>query len=192
MLLSFVFTRCPDRTLCPAISGKYLYIQNHMDAAHVHLVEITLDPPYDSPAVLHAYGEQFTADPGRWSLLTGQASQMKDVLDEFGISSISDRPGNYVHDDRLIVAGPDGRIVQVIPTAGWSPDDALAVASDAAGLGSNPLRRFELATIAGVASLCGGSMQTGVVILDSLAFVFGVLLLGSILAWWGRRIFAGH
>ena len=33
---------------------------------------------------------------------------------------------------KLIVAGPDGRIVQVIPTAGWSPDDALAVASDAA------------------------------------------------------------
>jgi hypothetical protein len=80
----------------------------------------------------------------------------------------------------------------VIPTAGWNPDDALAVARNSVGLPSNPLRRMELAAIAGIVSLCGGSASTGVVILDSTVFVLGVLILGSILAWWGRRIFAGH
>jgi len=47
LLLSFIFTRCHDRTLCPAISGKFAYLQGHLDPKHFALAEITLDPQYD-------------------------------------------------------------------------------------------------------------------------------------------------
>jgi protein SCO1/2 len=60
--LSFVFTRCPDPTICPAISGKFLYLQRHLDPERFHLVEITLDPTYDSPPVLKRYSAIFGAD----------------------------------------------------------------------------------------------------------------------------------
>jgi cytochrome oxidase Cu insertion factor (SCO1/SenC/PrrC family) len=172
-LLSFVFTRCPDRTMCPEISAKFRAIERQLDPARFHLVEVTLDPSFDSPAVLARYGDVFDARPDRWSLLTGRASDVKDLMDGFGISSIADGSANFVHDDELAIVGPDGRLASLIPTAG-----------------SNPLRRFELATVAGVIAMCGGSTQTANVVLDSVVFVLGVAILGSVLFWWGRRIFA--
>jgi protein SCO1/2 len=189
-LLAFVFTRCPDRSVCPAITGKFAYLQKQLDPQHFHLIEVTLDPSFDSPAVLARYGATFAADPVRWSLLTGRASDVKDLMDSFGISSIADGSANFVHDDELAVIAPDGRIKDLIPTAGWDPNDAIAVARDAAGLASNPFRRFELASVAGIISLCGGSASTALVVLDSSVFLLGVAILGSLLVWWGRRIFS--
>jgi cytochrome oxidase Cu insertion factor (SCO1/SenC/PrrC family) len=189
-LLAFVFTRCPDRSVCPAITGKFAYLQKQLDPQHFHLIEVTLDPSFDSPAVLARYGATFAADPARWSLLTGRASDVKDLMDSFGISSIADGSANFVHDDELAVIGPDGRIKDLIPTAGWDPNDAIAVARDAAGLASNPFRRFELASVAGIVALCGGSASTALVVLDSSVFLLGVAILGSLLVWWGRRIFS--
>src|SRR5262249_25516784 len=88
LLLSFVFTRCPDRQLCPAISGKYAYLQSRLDARRFALAEITLDPQYDSPAVLAAYGARYGADPRIWTLLTGKGSTIQQLLDAFRIDSM--------------------------------------------------------------------------------------------------------
>jgi protein SCO1/2 len=187
-IISFAFTRCPDPTICPAISGKFLYLQQHLDPDKFHLVEVTLDPTYDSPAVLKRYGTSFDADARRWSLVTGEPQEIKTLIDQFGISSISDRPGNYIHDDRLAIADPTGKITTVLETIGWSPDDAIALARDASGMSSNPLRRFYAATMAKVVALCGGGTSTGVVVLDAVIFIIGVVLLGGATVWIGRLI----
>ncbi len=158
-ILSFVFSRCPDQTICPAISGKFLYLQHHLDPRYFHLVEITLDPTYDSPAVLAAYGRQFDADPRRWSLVTGEPSQVKDVIDAFGVSSILDGSANYIHDVRLVMIDGHGIVRNVDQVAGWNPDDVVASAKIWRALWSNPWRRFWFATIAGVAGFCGGSQS---------------------------------
>ena len=188
-LLAFMFTRCPDRSVCPAIGGKFRYLQEHLDPARFHLIEVTLDPSFDSPPVLARYGATFAADPARWSLVTGRASDIKDLMDSFGLSTIADGSANFIHDDDLVILGPSGRIEDLIPTAGWDPNDAIAQAREAAGLSSNPLRRLELASVAGIVALCGGSRSTGLVVLESAVFLLGVAVLGSILVWWGRRIF---
>jgi hypothetical protein len=39
-------------------------------------------------------------------------------------------------------------------------------------------------------ALCGGSASTALVVLDSSVFLLGVAILGSLLVWWGRRIFS--
>ncbi|MEO7039855.1 MAG: SCO family protein [Candidatus Elarobacter sp.] len=189
-ILSFVFSRCPDHTVCPAISGKFLYLQHHLDPRRFHLVEVTLDPTYDSPAVLDAYGRQFDADPKMWSIATGEPAQVKDVIDAFGLSSIADGAANYIHDVRLVLIDGHGIVRVVVQTAGWNPDDVAASARALAGMSSNPLRRFWFATVAGVAAFCGGSASIG-------AIIFIVILLGLIcaitipmLVWVGRRIFS--
>lgn len=191
-ILSFAFTRCPDPTICPAISGKFLYLQQHLDPEKFHLVEVTLDPTYDSPPVLKQYGRSFDADSQRWSLVTGEAQQIKTLIDQFGISSISDRPGNFIHDDRLAIVDPNGRITTVLETIGWSPDDAIALARDAGGMSSNPFRRFYAATMAKVVALCGGGSTTGVVVMDAVIFIVGVILLGGATIWVGRQILSGR
>jgi protein SCO1/2 len=188
LLLSFIYTRCPDVSVCPAISGKFAYLQHHLDPRHFQLAEMTLDPLEDSPAVLAAYGKQFGADPARWSLVTGESAQVKNVLDSFALDPLETNPGRIIHGDTLVILGSDGRIADLIPTSGWVPEDVLATANDVAGLSSNPLRRFELATVAGVIAFCGGSLSTGIVVLDSLVFLLGVAILGGLLIWITKRV----
>jgi protein SCO1/2 len=168
LMLSFVFTRCPDRTLCPAISGKFAYMQHHVDPARFALAEITLDPPYDSPAVLRAYAAQYGANAGVWTLLTGKGATIQHLLDEFGIDSMRVSSANFIHNDRLFIVAPSGRIADIVDTAGWDPDAAIAQARAVAGLSSNPFERWRLSLIAGVVALCGGSQTAGIVLLETL------------------------
>jgi protein SCO1/2 len=188
VLLSFVYTHCPDVDICPAISGKFAYLQHHLDPKRFALVEMTLDPVRDSPAVLAAYGAQFGALPSHWMLVTGESAQIKNVLDAFALDPIETDPGRIIHGDTLAIVDRTGRIADIIPTAGWVPDDVIATANDVAGVASNPLRRFELATIAGVIAFCGGSITTPLVILDSTVFVVGAGLLIGFLIWITKRV----
>jgi cytochrome oxidase Cu insertion factor (SCO1/SenC/PrrC family) len=171
VLLSFVFTRCPDRTLCPAISGKFAYLQQRLDPRRFALVEITLDPQYDSPAILRQYGAQYGARPQVWTLLTGTGSTIQRVLDEFAISSMRVSTSNFLHDDRLFIVTPGGSIAYVVETGGWDPLAVLAQARAVSGLASNPFERFKLALVANVVALCGGSELAGVVLLELSLFV---------------------
>jgi protein SCO1/2 len=186
-LLAFVFSRCPDRTLCPAISGKFAYLQAHLDPTRFALVEITLDPPYDSPAVLRGYGASYGANPAIWSLLTGKGSTIQRVLDEFRISSMRVSTSNFLHDDKLFIATSEGRVAFIADTASWDPEAALAQARSIAGLSSNPFERFKLSLVANVVAICGGSQFAGIVLLElALFFIIVFLVAGGL--WCVARI----
>jgi protein SCO1/2 len=170
VLLSFVFTRCPDRTLCPAISGKFAYLQQHLDAAHFALVEITLDPQYDSPAELRAYGARYGARSTSWALLAGTGSTIQHLLNAFRISSMRVSTSNFLHDDKLFIVGPSGSVAYVIDTAAWDPRALIAEARAVAGVPNNPFERFKLALIANAIAICGGSQLAGIAVLELTLF----------------------
>jgi protein SCO1/2 len=171
LLLTFVFTRCPDRTLCPAISGKYAYVQSHLDPAHFALVEITLDPPYDSPRILADYARSYGANPAIWSLLTGEGSTIQRLLDEFGIDSMRVSASNFIHSDRLFIVAANGRVAYVVESGAWDPDGVIAEARSVGGLASNPFERFKLSLVADAVAFCGGSQWAGIVLLELSLFV---------------------
>ena len=190
LLLSFMFTRCPDRTLCPAISGKFAYLQQHLDAKRFALAEITLDPQYDSPEVLRRYGATFGARPEAWVLLTGTGSTIQRLLDAFNISSMRVSSSNFLHDDRLFIVSPEGRVASVVQTADWDPQSVLAQARAVSGLASNPFERFKLALVAEAVALCGGSESSGIALLELTLFTlltavtFAALWLVGRVLWW--------
>jgi protein SCO1 len=82
---NFVFTRCPS--VCPMLSAKFQAFQRDLGALPgVRFVSISVDPEFDTPAVLKAYGERFQADPERWQFLTGPLDAIeKTVVDGFKI-----------------------------------------------------------------------------------------------------------
>lgn len=187
MLIAFIFSRCPDRTLCPAISGKFAYLQAHLDPKRFALAEITLDPPYDSPAVLRRYGATYGADAAIWSLLTGSGSTIQRLLDEFRISSLRISTSNFLHDDKLFIVTPEGRVGYIADTASWDPRGALAQARAIAGLASNPFERFKLSLVASVVALCGGSQFAGIVLLELALFAIIVAIVAGAL-WCVARV----
>lgn len=187
-LISFVFTRCPDRDECPTVSSKFSYLQQHLDPNKFHLEIVTLDPPYDSPAVLKAYGAQFGADARAWSLLTGQSAQIQHLLNRFGISSLRVSDEKFIHSDKVFVADENGKVADVIQTIGFSPDSLIAEARHIAGLRSSPLGRLELSLIASVVALCGGSQFAGIVLLETVLFLIITLVAFLLLGWVARQL----
>ncbi len=192
LLLSFIFTRCPDRNLCPAISGKFAYLQSHLDPKRFALAEITLDPTYDSPRALDEYGRAYGQNDKIWSLLTGRGTTITRLLDAFGIDSLRVSSSNFIHNDKLFIVGSNGRVADVVTTAEWDPDAAMAQARAIAGLASNPFERFKLSLIADVVAICGGSQWAGIVLLElSLFFIITLFVAAGL--WlvartlWGRE-----
>jgi cytochrome oxidase Cu insertion factor (SCO1/SenC/PrrC family) len=183
LLLSFVFTRCPDRTLCPAISAKFGYLQQRLDPQRFALAEVSLDPQYDSPAVLRKYGAAYGARPESWLLLTGTGSTIKRLLDEFGVSSMRVSESNFLHSDRLFIVTPSGRIADIVETGEWDPSGVLAQARAVSGLANNPFERFKLALVANAIALCGGSQFAGIALLE--LSLFTLITLVSVAALWG-------
>lgn len=188
VVVSFIFTRCPDRNECPAVSGKFAALQQRLDARRFHLVEISLDPGYDSPAVLKQYASQFGARPQAWSILTGQQHEVQRLLDRFGISSLRVSDERFLHNDKVFVTSPDGRVADIVLTTGFAPEALAAEAQHLAGIGSNPFERWKLALVASAIALCGGSQFAGVVLLETVTFLIIAVVSFITLGWVARKI----
>lgn len=193
LLVSFTYTRCPDKNLCPATSGKFAYMQRELDPRNFHLIEVTLDPRYDSPAVLASYGRVFGADPSRWSLLTGQPAQVGDLIESFGIAQFVGWKGNVIHDERLAIVDRSGTIREIVTTPDWNPDDVIARARALAGLASSPVHRFGFAVLKArmqdAIALCMGGNVSGVSIFDDVAALLGLVAFGGLLLALARFIY---
>jgi protein SCO1/2 len=187
-LISFVFTRCPDKDECPLVTSKFAYMQQKLDPSRFHLVELTLDPVYDSPAVLNAYAKQFGLDARTSSVLTGQPHEIERILGRFGISSLRVSDANFIHNDKVFVIAQDGKVADIVQTLSFAPDALVAQARHMAGLASSPLGRLQLALVAGAVALCGGSQFAGVVLLETVLFLLIATASLTTLAWVARKI----
>ncbi|HZZ64588.1 MAG TPA: SCO family protein [Candidatus Baltobacteraceae bacterium] len=188
VLLAFIFTRCPDKDVCPTVSAKFAALSHQLDPKRFHLVEISLDPAYDSPAVLAQYAAHFGARGGMWSILTGQQQEVQHILDRFGISSLRVSDEAFLHNEKIFVTAPDGKVADIVQTAGFAPGALAAQAQHIAGLGSNPLERWKLAIVASAVALCGGSQFAGVVLLETVIFLIIAVLSFVTLGWVARKI----
>jgi protein SCO1/2 len=81
-LVSFFFTSC--QTTCPAIIEAQRKVSDNVAksplASRVRMVSISVDPEYDTPAVLTAYAEKMRLDLGRWTLLTGARADIEALV----------------------------------------------------------------------------------------------------------------
>lgn len=69
VLLTFIFTKCG--TICPVMSQTFSQVQDKLGAQQkVHLVSISIDPEYDTPARLAEYGKKVGAGD-QWHFYTG-------------------------------------------------------------------------------------------------------------------------
>jgi protein SCO1/2 len=188
ILTSFIFTRCPDKDECPAVSAKFAALQQRLDPRRFHLVEISLDPVYDSPWVIHQYAQQFGARAQSWSIVTGQQHEIQHLLDRFGISSLRVSDANFIHNDKVFVTTPDGKIADIVQGVAFSPDELAAQAQHLAGMSSNPFGRLKLALVAGAVALCGGSQFAGVVLLETVLFLIIAVISFFTLGWVARKM----
>jgi protein SCO1/2 len=129
-LLTFIFTRCPVPEYCPAMALRFAQLQKAILstpgwAGQARLLSITLDPDFDRPEILKAYGEAVGADPAVWQFATGDKETIAALTKSFAV--YTERNGMTL-DHTLCTAliGPDGRILQLWRGNGWKIDEVLA------------------------------------------------------------------
>jgi protein SCO1/2 len=132
LLLTFIYTRCPLPDYCPLLSRNFAKILEQLRsdpslAASTHLLSISIDPEYDTPAVLRRYGLDCAGKSSpfeRWEFASGSPEQVRKVAEFFGLSYWSER-GQIVHALVTALIGPDGKVRKINPGNQWQPADVL-------------------------------------------------------------------
>jgi protein SCO1/2 len=129
--LTFIFTRCPFPTFCPQLSRSFQNTQAKLKAmtngpANWHLFSLTIDPQFDTPAVLQDYARRHRADPKYWSFLTGELIDIDAIAEQFGLQFWRTSPEALPnHNVRTVVVDAAGRVQWITPENEWKPE-ALA------------------------------------------------------------------
>ena len=128
LLLTFVYTRCPLPDYCPRMSKNFAQIMEQVRGdpqlyASTHLLSISIDPKYDTPAVLRAYGLNCAGKLhpfDHWEFATGTPDQVRRVAEFFGLKYWTDN-GQIVHALVTALIGPSGKVVQIYRGNDWQP-----------------------------------------------------------------------
>ena len=115
--INFIYTRCPLPDVCPRLSANFAVLARRF-AGRVQLLSVTVDPDYDSQAVLSAYARRWNAAPGTWRFLTGDVAALAAALGEVYWFD----EGSIGHNSMTSVFGRDGRLAAVVEGAGYRPD----------------------------------------------------------------------
>ena len=107
----FIFTRCAG--ICPTMSTNMRKLQEQLPR-EIRLVSFSVDPAYDTPAVLTEYAKRYDADPDRWLFLTGDPDAIQH-LSVGGFKLALDPTGGteaepITHSSRFVLVDRDGVI----------------------------------------------------------------------------------
>jgi protein SCO1 len=123
----FVYTTCQGP--CPRMSSHMRTLQKATGPG-LKLVSFTVDPDNDTPPVLAAYAERFSADGARWSFLTGDKDTLNTLdRDAFKLGVLG---AGMDHSTRFVLVDKKGRIRGYYGIAEGNPTERIA--KDAARL----------------------------------------------------------
>jgi protein SCO1/2 len=132
VLLTFIYTRCPLPDFCPLMMKHLDAVNRSLDSrpdlgGRVRLLGVSVDPEHDTPKVLEAYGKAFITGPDpflRLDLATGAPDAVRQVATFFGLTYSRDA-AQITHSLSTAIIGADGRVVALLPSNSWRPDDAV-------------------------------------------------------------------
>jgi protein SCO1/2 len=126
--LTFIFTRCPVPEFCPLMVQRFAEVEaaSRRDPRlrDVQLVAVTLDPAFDTPAILDAYAKAKQLDPARWRLVTGTPEAVATLTKAFAVHV--ERNGVLLdHTLATAVLDEDGRIVEIWRGNRWRASEVI-------------------------------------------------------------------
>lgn len=132
---TFIYTRCPIPDFCPRMSTEFMETQRLLETMPDapegwRLFSITIDPEYDTVAVLKGYASRYKYDPARWSFLTSALIDITAITEQFGLMFY--RPdANISHNLRTVVIDREGKVHSIIMGNTWKAEDLVTSLVDA-------------------------------------------------------------
>jgi len=134
LLLTFIYTRCPIPEYCTLMSNNFSQVDQELKKQpelyeKTRLLSISIDPDYDTPAVLRSYGASHTGRFGdetfsHWAFATGTKEQVKEVAQFFGLQYYPDKD-QILHGLRTAIIARDGTVHKVYRGNEWKPEEVL-------------------------------------------------------------------
>jgi protein SCO1/2 len=127
VLLDFIFTRCPGP--CPILTALHVDLQRRLPPPlfrRTHFVSISIDPEYDTPERLLAYGESRGANLENWSFLTGSSEAVQKVLKDYYIGTIRQDDGALDHLVVTLLIDAEGQVARRYLGLEHPPEKILA------------------------------------------------------------------
>jgi protein SCO1/2 len=115
--INFIYTRCPLPDICPRLSANFAALSRKF-AGRVTLLSVTVDPDYDTSAVLADYARRWNADATTWRFLTGDVAGLASALGEVYWFD----EGSIGHNSMTSIFGRDGKLAAVVEGAGYRVD----------------------------------------------------------------------
>jgi protein SCO1/2 len=83
VMLNFIYTSCT--AICPVTTQVFSQVQEKLgaDKARLHMVSVSIDPEFDSPARLDAYARKYNAGT-QWQFYTGTREASIAIQKAFG------------------------------------------------------------------------------------------------------------
>lgn len=132
LLLTFIYTRCPLPDFCPRISSSFSEVYRGLKSIAKsgqtpHLLTVSFDPDYDTPAVLREYARRYMNPPdfGTWEFATGSPEDIKKITGYFGLIYRKESD-QIAHTMVTALIGPDGKLKQLYQGNRWTPNQVLA------------------------------------------------------------------
>ncbi len=125
VLVTFIYTRCPMPNFCPRLSSQFARVHNELkkspvDYSKTHLLTISFDPRYDTPAVLRNYGLAYldgdASGFSQWDFAATDPADLRRLAQAFGLQ-YDEEDKQISHNMSIVLIGPDGKVAKF-----WSTD----------------------------------------------------------------------
>ncbi|MBV8113562.1 MAG: SCO family protein [Silvibacterium sp.] len=136
LLVTFIYTRCPLADYCPRMSHNFASLDHLLASdfdlySKTHLLSISFDPTYDTPAVLRSYGGSYTGrytreDFTHWDFAAPSEKELPDLLHFFLVGATPEKDRTITHSLSTIVIDQQGKVYKWYPTNDWTPEQLLA------------------------------------------------------------------
>jgi protein SCO1/2/putative membrane protein len=134
-VVDFVFTRCGGP--CPMMTQKMVKLSKEVASPDMRFVSISVDPSYDTPAVLRQYAKDQGATDPRFVFLTGQPKVIYELAEKgFKLTARPSLDGSVIeHDERFLLIDAQGGVRGIYHTQ--DPEKMSALAMDARTLAAS-------------------------------------------------------
>ncbi|MFZ5981199.1 MAG: SCO family protein [Candidatus Zixiibacteriota bacterium] len=107
-VVNFIFTRC--RSVCPILMPNFAELYKlYENSDKIQLVSITVDPEFDSLAVLNEYARLYGVDDDRWVFLWAPLDDIRELCEQGFMLPADDLPGGHSSKFTLVDANGDIR-----------------------------------------------------------------------------------
>lgn len=108
----FFFTSCP--TICPIMKAQMLRVHDtFVDNPEVMLLSHTIDPEYDTVALLKDYADRLEVTSQKWHFVTGEKEKIYEIGQRSYLVTVQEdqfQPGGYLHSGAFILVDKNRQI----------------------------------------------------------------------------------